>query len=218
MWNISINNYFNVENKSLINGFDDAIKIDFCFLILLILKDSIAQNNIMKINIFSFFIENQDKIHHINSTLILYKICIFYKEYSTYFFQFLQKENEISIKKSIIEKMINFLLGLIISNQKDYDRKEALISEASDTIINIFKFAANATDCNLYIKEILEEKLIFSFNHFVRFTDVFDNSSLNTLVSDIIEFVHIEERKCVLNCLENFRLILQIRAQRYKYY
>ena len=200
----NLNNYFNVENKSLINGFDDAIKIDFCFLILLILKDSIAQNNIMKINIFSFLIENQDKIHQINSTLILYKICLFYKEYSTYFFQFLQKENEISIKKSIIEKMINFLLDLILSNQKYYDRKEALITEASDTIINIFKFAANATDCNLYIKEILEEKLIFSFNHFVRFTDVFDNSSLNTLVSDIIELVHIEERKCVLNCLENF--------------
>ena len=196
--------YFNDENKSLINGFDDEIKIDFCFLILLILKDSILQVNSIKINIFSFLIENEDKIHQINSPLILYKICIFYKEYSSHFFQFLQNEKEISFKKQIIEKMINFLLGLILSNQKEYDRKESLISEASDTIINIFKFTSKATNCNLYIKEILEEKLLFSFNHFVSLVDMFDNSSLNELVSAIIEFIYIKDRKNLLNCLENF--------------
>ena len=197
------NIYLKSENKSLINSFNDEIKIDFCFLLLLVLKDNILNNNILKAKFFTFLIYNQDKIHQINSYLILIKICKIYKDYSTDFFEFLQMEKNMSLKMSAIEKMINFLLAQLLSNNKD-NSNEILISEASETIFHLIKFANNASVKNMYIKEIVIGKLQACFKSFVQLIDKFDNPSLIIVISSIIENIHINDRQDIINCLNNF--------------
>lgn len=196
--------YLNSENKSLINNFNEEIKIDFCLLILLILKEDVIQNILTKNKFFFFIIKNQDKIHQINSNLILIKICRIYREYSSHLFEFLQFENELSVKKNIIEKMVNFLLGLILSNKKDESLKEAIVTEASEAILNLLKFVVNANSNSDYIKNITIEKLKLCFKNLVKLIDVFDNSSLNIVVASIIEQIHIDERQDILKCIDNY--------------
>ena len=198
------NNYFNCENKSLINNYNDEIKIDLCFLILLILKENLIQNVTIRNKFFSFFILNQDKIHLINSNLILIKLCKIYNEYISHFFQYLHQDNDVSTNKNFAEKMTNFLFNLIIQNKKENNLKEALISEASETILNLLKFVKNTSTKNSYMKDIVSEKIQLSFKSFVKLIDIFDNSSLNTVVSSIIEQIHINDRQDIINCLDNF--------------
>ena len=200
----SYNIYLNSENKSLINKFNDEIKIDFCFLMILLLKDNILKNNLIRNKFFFFIIKNQDKIQTINSDLILIKVCKIYNEYSSNIFSFLHVENDISIKKNFVEKLINLLLSLIVPNKNPNDIKDALVSESSDTIMNLLKYVSNSNIKTLYIKEILIEKLQFCFKNFVKLIDICDNTSLNLIVSGIIEQIHISERQDVINCIDNF--------------
>ena len=197
------NIYLDKENKSLINNFNDEIKIDFCFLILLLLKNNIIKNISMKNKVFIFLILNQDKIQKINSNLILIKICRIYKDYFSSLFHFLNKEKkDISIKKIYIEKTINFLLDLIIQNNEYNEYKTTLIYEASEAIIFLIKYVNNVTIENNYIKEIIIEKIQSSFKNLVKLIDIFDNPSLNIVISDIIKKIHINERQDIIKCLE----------------
>ena len=197
------NIYLDGENKSLINNFNDEIKIDFCFLVLLLLKDNFIKHNLLKNKFFSFFVQNQDKIHHINSTLILTKVCKIYNEYCSQLFKYLQSETETQLKNSFIEKTINILLDYIINNNPN-DIHEILISEASDTIISLFRFAKNTDMKTLYLKEIFIEKFQFYFKNMIKLIDMIDNPSLNIVISCIIEQIFIKERQDILNCLQSF--------------
>ena len=187
--------YLDKENKSLINNFNEEIKIDFCFLMLLILKNNILKNNSMKNKFFIFLILNQDKIEQINSNLILIKICRIYKEYSSSLFQFLNREKkDISIKKIYIEKIFNFLLSLIMQNNKYNGYKTSLVCEASETILFFLKYVNNINIEYNYIKEIIIEKIQASFKIFIKLIEIFDNPSLNIVISNIIQTIHINER------------------------
>ena len=224
MYNNNINgsNKYNIyldnENKSLLNNFNDEIKIDFCFLIILILKDSIIKNNSMKTRFFTFLFQNQNKIHQITSSIILIKICRIYKDYYIHLFKFLNQEKDILIKKSYIENMINFILGLIINNNKYNDIKSTLVYEASQTILKILKFCDNSNMSNYYIKEIVIDKLKLCFKCFVKLIDMIDNSSLNIVISNIIGKIHINERQDIIKCLENYTAKLKIIVNtNYKY-
>ena len=198
------NTYLNEENKSLINNFNDEIKIDFCFLIIILLKDNFLQNIIIKIRLFKFILLNQDKLHLINSNLILIKICRIYKEYGTELFYYLHKEKDFSIKKQIIEKIINFLLLQILSDKYNAS-KESLVSEASDTILYFLYFVNNSSSSNdSYIKEILIGKLQDCFKNFIKLIDILDSISINNIISNIIEKMYINDRQDILNSLEKF--------------
>ena len=202
--NYSIYNiYLDNENKSLINNFNDEIKIDFCFLVILLLKDNILKHNTLKNKFFSFFVKNQEKIHQINSTLILIKVCKIYNDYSFEFFNYLQSENDTQLKNEFIEKTINTLLNFIINNNSN-KIKDALVSEASDTIISLFKLAKNSEMKTLYL--IFTEKFQFSFKNLIKLIDDIDNPSLNIVISCIIEQIHINEQKDVLDCLQSFTI------------
>ena len=197
------NTYLKEENKSLINNFNDEIKIDFCFLLIILLKDNILQNVVIKIRLLKFLLQNQDKLHHINSMLILIKICKVYKEYFSDLFFHLHKEKDISIKKQIIEKIINFLLLQLLSDKYNAS-KESLVTQASDTISSLLHFAYESTTNNLYIKEILIEKLQICFKNLVNLIDILDTISLNLIISKIIEKIYINDRQDILNSLEKF--------------
>lgn len=203
--NINIYNiYLDKQNSSLINDFNDEVKIDFCFLLLLTLKDNIVKNNTIKNKFLLFLIQNQEKIHQINSNLILVKICNVYKEYSIHLFKYLQSENDTNLKKVIIEKMINFLLNNILSNKKENDAKEVLVSQASETILNIFKLEEKSHMNYKYINDIIVEKLQMCFKYFVNLIDTLDNPQLNIVISCIIENIHIKDRQDIINCLQIF--------------
>ena len=77
------NIYLDKQNVSLINEFDKEIKINFCFLLILLLKDNLIKKTSSKKRFLLFLIQNQDKMHQINSNLILIKICNIYKEYNS---------------------------------------------------------------------------------------------------------------------------------------
>ena len=205
--------YLDKENKSLINNFNEEIKIDFCFLMLLILKNNILKNNSMKNKLFIFLILNQNKIEQINSNLILIKICRIYKEYSSSLFQFLNREKkDISIKKIYIEKIFNFLLGLIMQNNKNNGYKTSLVCEASETILFFLKYVNNINIEYNYIKEIIIEKIQASFKIFIKLIEIFDNPSLNIVISNIIQKIHINERQDIIKCIEIYTEKLKIIA------
>ena len=204
------NIYLDSENKSLINSFNDEIKIDFCFLILLLLKDNVFSHNYLKNKFITFFVENQDKIHQINSFLILIKICKIYSEYSIHIIRHLQTGTIANIRKSFIEKMINMLFLCIINYKNGTYFNEILISEASNAILSIIKFSKNYDIKHLYIKEIINETIQIYFKNLIKLIDTLDNISLNIVISEIIENIPIKERQDVINCLENFTKKFQI--------
>ena len=204
------NIYLDSENKSLINSFNDEIKIDFCFLILLLLKDKVLSHNCFKNKLISFLIENQDKIHQINSVLILIKICKIYSEYSIDIIKHLQIGTPANIKNAFIEKMINMILFYITNYDNGTDSNKILISEASNAILSIIKFTKNYGTKNLYIKEIMNEKIQIYFKNLIKLIDTLDNISLNVVISEVIENIPIKERQDVINCLENFTKKFQI--------
>ena len=204
------NIYLNSENKSLINSFNDEIKIDFCFIIILLLKDNILSHNYLKNKFISFFVENQDKIHQINSFLILIKICKIYSEYSINIIKYLQTGTPSNIRNAFIEKMINMLLLSIINYKNGNDFNEILISEASNAILSIIKFKKNYDIKYFHIKEIINEKIQLYFKNLIKLIDTLDNISLNIVISEIIENIQIKERQDVINCLENFTKKFQI--------
>jgi len=209
-YNCNIYNiYLDNENKSLINNFSDEIKIDFCFLILLLLKDNVVNHNLLKNKFISFFIENQDKIHQINSPLILIKICKIYNQYYAHIFKYLQNEKDVLVKSSFIEKTINILLNFIV-NYDGKEIQEIIISEASDTILSLFKYSKDSDIKDLHFKEIIIEKFQLYFKNLIKLVNLVDNPSLNIIISYIIEQVYIKERNDVLNCLENFTKKFQI--------
>lgn len=203
------NIYLDNKNKSLINNFSDEIKIDFCFLILLLLKDNVIHHNLLKNKFISFFIENQDKIHQINSSLILIKICKIYNQYYTHIFKYLQNEKDALIKNSFIEKALNILLNFI-AKYDGKDIQQIIISEASDTLFSLFKYSKDSDIKDLHFKEIIIEKFQLYFKNLIKLVNVVDNPSLNIIISNIIEQIYIKERNDVLKCLENFTKKFQI--------
>lgn len=204
------NIYLDSQNQSLINSLNDEIRIDFCFLIILLLKDNVLCHNYLKNKFISFLSENQDKIHQINSILIQIKICKIYNDYSVEIIKYLQNVTPANIKNAFIEKMINMMLLFIINYNKEADFKKLLISEASNAILSINGFTKNYDMKYLYAKEIFNEKIQIYFKNLIKLIDELDNISLNIVISEIIENIRIKERQDVINCLEHFTKKFQI--------
>ena len=148
--------YLNDNYKSVINNFNDEIKIDFCFLIILLLKTQFISFPQILNKFKFFFISNQEKIHQINSSIILIKVCEIYKQYIDCFFNndkiVSSQEEEIKLKinNTFIENMLNFLFNIILNStsiQKGNNEisSEALVTKASDTVVSIFDFVKKIT-------------------------------------------------------------------------
>ena len=139
--NINTNDYsiyLSDDNKFVINNFSDEIKIDFGFMIILLMKKKLEEYPYIFSKFKNFFVKHQEKIHILNSDIILIKVCEIYKQYSSLMFSsfYSYKEIEekvINSKKIFIEKMINFLLNLVLDSNN-----EALVTQSSQTIIKYF--------------------------------------------------------------------------------
>ena len=215
--------YLNEDNKSVLNNFSDEIKIDFCFLIILLLKSNIVKIPNLLNKFILFFISNQEKLHQINSNIILIKICEIYKSYISDIFNTDKvtstQEEEIKLrtnKYSFVENMINFLLNIIITSpsQNKDNSKEALISAASDTISSILKFIKknNSAEKDIIntneikansLDIIFHEKIRNSFKILIGLINTYsNNSSFNTVISKIISEITINERDDIYTCLK----------------
>ena len=210
--------YLNEENKSLLNNFNDEIKIDFCLLIILLLKSKIVKLPHVYYKFMLFFLCNQEKIHQINSSIILIKICEIYKEYIPTLFNnnvnlSSKQEEEIKIKtnKSFMENMLNFLLNIILNSTPEKNgnneiSKEALVTKASDTILNLFNFSKeNHFEKFNRLNIIFPEKIRNSFKVLISLINTFSNNTyFVTVISCIINEIKINERQDIFNCLKIF--------------
>ena len=210
-------NYLSEENKSVINNFNDEIKIDFCFLIILLLRDKIEYSYNLLNKFISFFVLNQEKIHQINSKIILVKVCEIYKQYFEYFFKE-YKDDEINLiinfKSSFIENALNFLLNIIINlspnnqskNQNNQNTPNSLVTKASDTLITIISYVKkNKSDGgrknNLNI--ILSDKIRCSFKKLIELINIYYNSAtFMSVLSRIISDIKIDQREDIYTCLK----------------
>ena len=218
--------YLNDNYKSVINNFNDEIKIDFCFLIILLLKTQFISFPQILNKFKFFFISNQEKIHQINSSIILIKVCEIYKQYIDCFFNndkiVSSQEEEIKLKinNTFIENMLNFLFNIILNStsiQKGNNEisSEALVTKASDTVVSIFDFVKknySGNNCpNLdeikisRLDIIFYEKIRNSFKLLLGLINTYNcNSSLMTIIINIIKDIKINERQDVFNCLNIF--------------
>ena len=224
--NMNYSIYLNEENKSLLNEFNDEIKIDFCFLIILLLKSKIVKQRHLLNKFMIFFISNQEKIHQINSGLILIKICEIYKEYTSFFFNNnkvssnQEEQIKLGINNTFIENMINFLFNIILEstpkkNGNSEIYKEALVTKASDAILSILKFTKEIHEENIRtnpdeikinrLNIIFPEKIRQSFKLLIGMINTFCyNTSFVTVISNIINDIKINERQDIYNCLKSF--------------
>ena len=189
------NIYLSEENNILLNTFNDEIKIDFCFLFILLLKERIVQ------------------FPHV----------LIYKQYYDYFFRSNkieeQEEEEIKlkikIKKVFIENMINFLFNLLFNSsqrksQNDERSVNSLLTKASDTIIDIMKKSnknenkiRNEETMKNYLETILSEKIRNAFKQIIELINYFsDNISFMSVISSIIRDIEIKEREDIYTCLK----------------
>lgn len=199
---IEYNIYLNNIKDALINKFNDKIKIDFTLLIILILKDRLKKNSFLKKKLRDILIKNQDKIHSIPFPIIKIKLCKIYNFFLPKLFNEASEIDE-NVKKTFIEKAINFLLNNIIQNgSKDY--LQALAYEASDIITDILNLPTG--------KEFKENELLIfyasqslekNFNIFNQLIENVDVYSFFSVIEQIINNIIIKQRNLLFECMNN---------------
>ena len=103
---VNYNIYLENKDKFKIDKLDIETKLDLFFLIILLLRNKIRDNILIKNRLRELLIENQSKMHQINSLAIKIKICKMYSVFIPLLFK--DDDNNISKKKKIdIENAIN---------------------------------------------------------------------------------------------------------------
>ena len=207
---IEVSQEYNVYIKNikdaLINQFNEVIKLDFSFLIILILKEKIKKNSYFKNRLREIFINNQGKIHLIDNPIIKIKLC---KIYNYYLPKLFKKANDINenIKKKFIENSINYLLNNIIQSNSlngENDYLQALSYEASDTITELLSLSKNEESndrqlLNFYINQNLDK----NFSLLNKLIDNVDIYSFFLVIDQILSNVKITQRDLLFECINN---------------
>ena len=143
---VNYNIYLENKDKFMIDKLDKETKIDLFFLIILLLRYKIKDNILIKNRLRELLIENQSKIHQINSLAIKIKIC---KMYSVFIPILFKNDENISQKKKFeLENTIDSQ-----NNQnmiKENDIKNNVFSEEH------FKFIQNAIE---YLLKNIEQNI-----------------------------------------------------------
>ena len=201
------NVYLKNIKDTLINKFNDKIKIDFALLIILILKYNL-KNTYQKKSLIQILINNQDKINLITSPIIKIKLCKLYNYILTKLFGNFNDINELN-KKKFIENTINYLLNNIMQSKlsgesiKD-NYLQALSSEASDTITDLLSLPVSELYpdnriLNFYICQSLEKNFSI-LNKIIEYVDVY---SFFLVIDQILKNIKINERNLLFECIIN---------------
>ena len=194
---IQIKIYLEYKNNALIDKIDNELKLDFCFLILLIFKDNLSQLNekIFK----KFLIQNQIKLNNIESGLIRCKLCNIYQYY---YEEFTKENNSYEFTQHTFNFLMNCLLnskeneglGFCASNALDskfnYDEEEEEDLKPISFLSQLINNDDNLNQINLLINEVD----IIPFFDFLK--EVFAN-------------IEITNRDLLISCLKNLVLRLQ---------
>ena len=193
------NVYLKNKNDALINQFSDEIKLDFALLIILILKDDLHNNSIFLNQFAELLVNNQKKLHIIQSPIIKIKICLIYNYFSMDLFH---NEKSMSKNTKIIENTINFLLNNIIQkkHQNEGDYIQALAFESSDTLIELLNFP---TKDNEILIKFISENLEKNFSVFNKLIEIIDVVSFYSVLEQIISEIKIKQRDLLFECLNN---------------
>jgi hypothetical protein len=183
-------------------------KIDLSLLIILILKEKINDSYFKKY-LREYLINNQKNIHLIENPNIKIKICIIY---STFLFNFFEKEEEIpeNIINTFNDNAINYLLNNIFQDDKNF--KQDLSDKASEAINNLFYQTINSNE-SLFKWDY--NCLGKHFPNFILATQSIDLQfhSFYNLINNIIILIKINERDLLFECLR----ILTIKFEKNKY-
>ena len=195
------NVYLNNNKDTLINKFNDKIKLDFSLLIILILRIFIYRNDFFIARLREILINNQEKFHSIPSPIIKIKL---FKIYNYFLSIFLKDDNKISkeIQSKFVENAINFLLNNIIQNnlEKGKEYIQALGQEASETITELLNLPKSENTLLInYISDNLEKNFSI-FNNLIEKVDVY---SFYLLMDQIISEIKINKRDLIFECLSN---------------
>ena len=192
------------QENALISQFNDKIKLDFCLLILLILKFKINQNDYLIKRFFGILIENYEKMHLIRFKIIKIKLCKIYYYYIPMFFR---KEKRIIDEKKIkfINDVINYLLDCIIQKdlKPDEEYSQALSYEASSTIIELMSLQKDSnSEINILIlKQNISQNIINNFGIIINLIPSIDIYTFFSLIEQIIETTKISPRYLIFDCL-----------------
>ena len=196
--------YFNEKNKSLITNLSDEIKVDFCFFITLILKEELFNDSFLLDYFYKILSTNQEKIHKINSVLVLVKLCEIYKKFLPCFIKRMniitRNKNKIYYLENFVKQAIKFLIqNLIINNLKKknnfqpillYVSFEVIYSLCSNIIIDENNFEDN------FIKELVYVELKFNLKFFIDNLDECTDS-FYLIIKRIISEIKIENHSYI---------------------
>ena len=198
------NVYLKYKSNALIDQFNDKIKLDFCLLIILILKEKIIQNSYLSKRLLDILIENYSNIHLIPFSIIRIKLCkIYYYFLPLYFGKVHYSEEN---KKIFLENVVNYLLNCIIQKNINIDEEycQALSYEATSTIIRLMTIQKETKENNISaLKKYINENLEKNFEIFVQLIPNIDILVYFLLLEQIIKNIKIAQRNLIFNCLNS---------------
>ena len=198
------NVYLKHKNNALIDQFNDKIKLDFCLLIILILKEKIIQNNYLKKRLLNILIENYTNIHLIPFSIIRIKLCKIYYYFLPLYFGNVPFSEE--NKKIFLENVVNYLLNCIIQKNINIDEEycQALSYEATSTIIKLMSIHKDIKENNITsLKDYISENLEKNFEIFVQLIPNIDIFVYFLLLEQIIKNIKITQRHLIFDCLNS---------------
>ena len=198
------NVYLKYKSNALIDQFNDKIKLDFCLLIILILKEKIIQNNYLKKRLLNILIENYTNIHLIPFSIIRIKLCKIYYYFLPLYFGNVPFSEE--NKKIFLENVVNYLLNCIIQKNINIDEEycQALSYEATSTIIKLMSIHKDIKENNITsLKDYISENLEKNFEIFVQLIPNIDIFVYFLLLEQIIKNIKITQRHLVFDCLNS---------------
>ena len=220
---INYNVYLENKNKYMIDKLDDETKIDFFLLLLLVLKDKISKNILIKNHLREYLIKNQLKLHQIQSLTIKIKICKLYSFYIPLLFK--EEEdinintNNISIQKKILDKNKNNNINNKLNNEEN--NKNNFIEEHFKFIQNAIDYLLNNISQNFTLndKSYKKDNYYQSLSHFaaesisdliISFTKDEENEEDNIVIKNENEKISLVNNY-IYKCLsDNFKTIINL--------
>ena len=202
------NIYLKYQNNVVFDKFNDKIKVDFCLLIFLIMKEKIYKDQYLKNKFCDLLIENYEKLNLIPFQIVKIKLCKIYYYFIPMIIEQEQKKEEKEKKRTFIENVVNYLLNCIV--QKDLkmgdEYSQALSYDASGAIIELMNTQKNAEtkeNNNKNYKTYISKHLENNFEILNQLIPNIDNYTFFLLIEQIIETIKINQRNLLFKCMNN---------------
>ena len=208
---INYNVYVENRNKFIVDELDIETKIDLFLLLIIILKEKIYQNNLIKSRLRNILLDNQLKLHQIQPLCIKIKLCKLYSLYIPTIFQddqilskndpLLSCQNDNDNENKIIENnpsndkykifihnAIDYILQNIAQNYKEKNNNNNMIYINSKNYFQALSCIAVESLTNLItsFREKYDEELEESLPE-IKFAEI--NTYLNDALSSSFKFI-----------------------------